>query len=543
MRLLILTPALAVVAALSVRMFAQDVVLPPGMVPSAPDPSKPMILVQGVVLDKDTREPIAGAQVSGGAKTGPGGDFQLRTNPIQRLSVFAQADHYQAGSATVQITADQAPVYVEVLLAHLQSLRGALVDDETRKPIAGLQVELVLMPGAAMDVMGRMTRAVSAEDGSFLFPELPRGEYFLRISDKPAIAIEEIPAKDLEGDGRDKALEPPEGAASYGTIVWPGRNADMPSTPGITLGSSAVDVGEIRLSRNKLTNLTGLAAPCEEGASLQVMVSRPSVAAALGLLTTRDLTCGDGFRLLNLPDGTMNLTALQGFPQRRWVSQSIDSRSRSPVRLTLNAFVTVEISVEVEDGRLEDLPPNLRVALSSSNTAIKVDNPAMLRPGAFEATLYPGEQYFLSVQAGPQYYLKRATYNASELTDLSSFTASTAGVSQLNLVLSNHAASVEVHVTHNGKPPAARPAIFLLKDGMSVEGFRRQLPRMPLVSGDGLVFTGLAPGTYRVAGASPEGVLPTTEALFDAMLKDPSRQSMPVTVDEGQTATINWDIP
>lgn len=526
----------------------------------APDPSKPTILVQGVVRDEQTREPIAGAVVqiismsaagdpsqASGARSGPAGDFQVRVRPGERLVVAGQADHYQPANTTVKVIATQETVLAEVLLSRLQGIQGVLVDDASRKPVEGLAVEIVQAQSQVISLMpGQRTKTLSAADGRFAFAELPQGEYFLRISGKPAVSIEEIPAKDLEGDGRDKALQPPDGAASFGTIVWPGQTADIPSTPGIKLGAASVDLGEIRLTRGKLTNLMGLAGPCEEGASIQVMVSRPQVVAALGLLATRDLPCGSGFRLMNLPDGSFTVTTLQGFPQRRWGTQTIDARARSPLRLTLNAFVSVEISVEgdVEDGKPADLPEGLRVNLSSDNPAIKVDQPAVLRPQSFEATLYPGEQYHFSVQAGPKYYVKRATYNAAGIPDLSAgFTASTAGLSQLNLVVSDRAASIQIQVGERGKSPLTRPSVFLVRDGMSFDEFHRDFLRIPVLTGDALTFGSLAPGTYRAVGPNADGVLPTTESLFQAMLKDSSRQSMPVTVDEGQTATITWDAP
>ena len=56
-------------------------------------------------------------------------------------------------------------------------------------------------------------------------------------------------------------------------------------------------------------------------------------------------------------------------------------------------------------------------------------------------------------------------------------------------------------------------------------------------------FEGLSPGTYRAMRVLPQQPLPTTEALFQAALADASRQSMSVIVDEGQTATITWDLP
>jgi hypothetical protein len=555
MRLSVLVAVLIVIAA---GLHAQD-----GVDPSKPQISLPQILIQGVVLDKDSREPVPGARVSttampgsspgsilvsGGATSGASGEFQMRLNQSSNLILMAQAPHYQGGTALVRgITADQSSVFVEIPLVRLQSLDGVLVDDATRKPIPGLAVELI---GNSADPMGlgalpRGTKTVSGPDGRFSFPELPRDEYFLRISDGPALSIGEIPAKQLEGDGRDKALEPPEGALSYGTIVYPGRNADVPSEPGITLGATPVDLGEIRLTRSKLQSLSGLVAPCEEGASIQINLSRPSAQAVLGLLTTRDITCGDGFQLLNLPDGTLTLTAIQGFPQRRWVSQSIDAHTRSPVRLTLNAFVSVQIGVEVEGATTEPLPENLRFTLTPENRAVKVDSPAMLRPGAFEATLYPGERYRLSAQVGPKYYVKRATYNGSTLPDVFGFTASTAPISLLAVVLSDKAAAIEVDLTSGGKPLKDRPQVILLRDGMSFAEFNPNSLRnmRPANSSGTLSFGGLAPGTYRAAIASPDRPLPTTEALFQAMLADVSRQSPPVTVDEGQTATITWDLP
>jgi hypothetical protein len=434
---------------------------------------------------------------------------------------------------------------VEVPLIRLQSLGGVLMDDEARKPIGGVDVELI-GNGNPTDPMGvgalaRGTKTVSGADGRFSFPELPRGEYFLRISDKPAPAIGEIPAKELEGDGRDKALEPPEGALSYGTIVYPGRNADIPNGPGITVGPTPVDAGEIRLTRSKLSNLSGLIAPCEDGASIQINVSRPSADSARGLLATRDLTCGDGFQLLNLPDGSFTLTAIQGFPQRRWVSQVITAQTRNPLRLTLAAFVSVQISVEVEGAPPDAMPPAVRFTFEPENKAVKVDAPSMLASGIFEATLYPGERYGLTMQGGPKYYVKRLAYDGSGLPDVSGFTASTAPISQLRVVLSN-AATIAVRITEGGNPSRIPITVLLLRDGMSFAEFRKQLLR-PMDAFGGMSFGGLAPGTYRAVRTAPDQPLPTTEALFQATLADSSRQSSPVTVDEGQSATITWDVP
>jgi hypothetical protein len=545
------------------RLFVLTVIAAGLHAQTAVDPSQPQILVQGVAVDKDSHSPVAGAEVSvsftsfpsatpasprvsnGSAVSGSGGDFQIRLNQGENLNVSVQAPHYQVGRASLRgITPDQSSVFVEVPMIHLQSLGGMLVDDETRKPIGGLTVEL-LAPRpdliGATNILVQGMKAISGTDGGFSFPDVPRGEYFLRIADKPEPAIGEIPAKELAGDGRDKALEPPEGALSYGTVIWPGRNADIPIGPGIAVGATPVDAGEIRLTRSKLQNLSGLVAPCEEGASIPINLSRPSADSARGLLATRDITCGDGFQLLNLPEGSFTATAIQGFPQRRWASQAVDAHTRNPLRLTLAAFVAVQISVEVEGAPPDAMPPAVRFTFEPENKAVKVDAPAMLASGVFEATLYPGERFGITLQGGPKYYLKRLVYDGSSLPDVSGLTASAAPLSQLRVVLSN-AATIAVHLTEGGNPSKNRIPMALLRDGMGFAEFRKQLFRALDPSG-AMTFGGLAPGTYRAIRTDPDQPLPTTEALFQAMLADASRQSMSVTVDEGQTATITWDLP
>ena len=532
----------------------------------ASDSSKPTVLVRGTVVDRDSHVPIPEAVIITGpvmiangpdtfqmaprtAAAGPGGEFELQAKAGDTLTLSARATGYQMqGQVVRKIGPDETTVSVEIPLVQLQTLRGVLIDDETRKPVPGLGVELVAYSGGLEIGMtpGKM-RTSSAADGSFSFNELTIAEYFLRITDKPAPVVVEIPAKALEGDGRDKALETPDGAVSYGTIVWPGGNAELPTIPGVKVDGAPVDLGEIRLSKTKLRNLSGLVGPCEEGANVQIILSRPSTSPAVGMLATTDIKCGGGYQILNLPDATLTVSAVQGFPQRRWVSQTIDARTRGPLRLTLYPLVTLQIFVEVEEGSIEDLPSGFRINLERDNRAIQTESPVMLRPGAFEATLYPGERYWISVgAAGSKLYLKRLVFNGSTLPDMTGFTASTASLSQLTVVLSKHPASLDIHLSEGG---SAKPGaqVFLLRDGMSFGEFQRNLNparwMRPTDASGAASFVGLAPGTYRAGRMLPGQSLATTESLFRAMLADASLLSSPVTVDEGQASKIDWDVP
>ena len=532
---------------------------------AASDSSKPTVLVRGTVIDRDSHVPIPGAIVTtaqpvtlspseivqsgpGAMTAGPGGEFQLQAKAGDTLTLSARSAGYQLPALVVQkIAVGDTTVSVEIPLVKLQSLRGVLVDDETRKPISGLGVELIAYSGGLeIGMMPGKMKTTSYADGSFFFNDIQIGEYYLRITDRPSPVVVEIPAKALEGDGRDKALETPQGAVSYGTIVWPGNNADVPTVPGIKIDGAPVDLGEIRLSKTRLRNLSGLAGPCEEGANVQITLSRPASSPAIGMLATNDIKCGGGYQLLNLPDATMAVSAVQGFPQRRWVSQSIDARARGPLRLTLASLVTLQISVEVEEGSVEDLPPGFRIGLERGSRAVQTESPVMLRPGAFEATLYPGERYWISAQAGPKFYLKRLVFNGSTLPELTGFTASTASLSQLTVVLSKHPATLDVHFSEGGTAKSVAQ-VFLLPDGVSFAEFQRHLNPAGWMrttdSSGGASFTGLAPGTYRAGRVLPGKPLPTTEPLFRAMLADASQLSSSVTVDEGQAARIDWDVP
>ena len=508
---------------------------------AAPEADIPMVLVTGTVVDKDSHVPVPGAGVTisgfydnASLTSGPNGEFEQRVAAGGPLTVSVREAGYQHLQLRIAVATGQASARVELPISKLQSVRGVLVDDENRKPIEGLQVSLA-------DVHGKPVAGGSTgPDGSFLLPDIPQGEYFLRIADKPYASIQVIPVTALKGAGRDEALQVPEGASSYGTIVWPGRNADVPKTSGIRVGSAPVDLGEIRLSKTKLQNFSGLIGPCEEGASIQLSLSQPPVdAASPAWQGRRDITCGEGFQLLNIPDGTFTISAVQGFPQRRWATQTIDAHTLGPLQLSLAPLVKLQISLEVEDGKPEDLPPNLRMVLDCDNHSLKIDPPAVFGPGKFEATLYPGERYSVGAPYGSKYYVKRISYNGAELPDPSSFTASGAALSQLAMVLSLHPATVNVRVTHGGNPAAATIPVRLVREGATFGEFRR----LVVVTLDpGMVsFTGLRPGTYRAIRdvESP----PTDEASFRAMLADASRDSSPVTVDEGQTATITWDLP
>jgi hypothetical protein len=496
----------------------------------------PPVSLQGIVIDKASRTPIAGARVSvfGLGANGPntpavlpaftdgGGSFAMSLPAGSVLTLLVSLTGYEPYQQR-QLTTGDKNVFLEIALDRLAEIRGRLIDDESRKPAAGVHVTAVRADGLQMAAL--MKGAITPNDGGFDFKDVNRGDYYLRIEGTPGPLFQSIPAKDLAGEGREKALQVPEPAEGYGIVAWPEEGGSALHT-----ASDVMDVGDIRLRRRKLHNLSGVLGGCEEGGSLQVLLLRKN--GGTDRLADLDSACGNGFRILNLPDGAFTLIA-QGGPPRRFVSQSIDGLTRSPVAVNVSTAVTVRMFLEVEGVLRGDLPQDLqdvRIALTAETAVLKIDSPARLAPDEREALLFGNERYRMLVTPPPSYYLKQVFYNGVEQEDAAHFTAVAAASSTLRLVLAKNPAAVEVQ-----GPPGAM--VFLVPDGLKFVDFDIARATTPVGAEGRARFAGLGPGKYRAFVAA--GVLPTTqERLEEAM-----RGAQEVTVAAGQTVSVTLALP
>ncbi len=516
----------------------------PSFAQDAPQP----VPIQGVVLEKGSRAPVAGARVNVSiinnipsptpallvATTDGGGHFEMTVPGGATFNLIVSAAGYE-GFQQRQPAAGQNGAFVEVTLDRLAEIRGRLVDDETRKPIAGVGMALVRsdLPTVSMRLLPVLVGLTTLDDGSFSFKNLTRGDYYLRIQANPSPVMQEIPANDLAPETRDKALEVPEPAEGYGIILWPGEDADAPKAPPLHLVSDLMDVGDIRLRRYKLHNLSGVLGSCPEGAGLQVLLLGKNGASTVRLADL-DTACGSRFRILNLPEGTFTLVA-QGGPPRRFVSQVFSGATRGPLLLNVSLAVSVQILIEVECVDGGNFPGDLtrvNIALTSENAPVNIDPPDRISPSEYEAHLFGNERYRMSVSPPSAYYLKRLSYNGVDSEDLTGFTAVPGALSTLRLVMSNHPGIIEVQA-----PP--RTAVYLLKEGAKFADFNLNDRRtFQQVGADGEArFAGLSPGRYHAFLA--DGPLPSSQDGIDERLL----HSTAVTVEEGQTASVTLEAP
>jgi hypothetical protein len=499
------------------------------------------IPIQGVVLDKASRAPIAGARVSAsiinggvptllGAASDGSGHFEIGVPAGAAFNLISSAAGYEQFQQR-QPAAGQNGVFIEVTLDRLLEIRGRLVDDETKRPIAGVgmslaRADILTTPMSLLPVRVGLT---TQDDGSFAFKDLNRGDYYLRIQGAPLPVMQEIPAKDLAPETRDKALEVPEPGEGYGIVMWPGEDADVSRTQPFKLATDVADVGEIRLRRRKLHNLSGVLGGCEEGAGLQVLLLGKNVAATVRVADL-DTACGRGFRILNLPEGTFTLVA-QGGPPRRFISQVIDGGTRGPLSLNVSPAVSVQFTIEVEGVSQENFPQDLmgvNIAITPENAPVKIDSPDKLAPNEYEAHLFGNERYRLSIIPPPAYFLKTLSYDGVALPDMTQFTAVPGALSTIRVLLSNHPGAVEVQAP-------ARSTVYLLKEGSKLADMNLGIGRtIQPVGADGKAvrFAGLGPGRYRAFLA--DGSTPISQAGIDAGLI----HSTEVTVEEGQTTSV-----
>jgi hypothetical protein len=520
--------------------FALATAIPTSFAQNAPQP----VPIQGVVLEKGSRSPIAGATINLSiinnpapqpvllnATTDNGGRFTVDVPGGSAFNLIVSATGYQ-GYQQREPPAGQNDLFIEVTLDRLAEIRGQLVDDETRKPIAGVNLALVRADilTISMSPMGVPVGTTTPDDGSFAFKNLTRGDYYLRLESQPKILIQEIPGKDLAAETRDKALEVPEPAEGYGIVLWPGEDASAPRAPPLKVTSDVLDVGEIRLRRYRLHNLSGVLGACKEGAGLQVLLLGKNVAATVRLADL-DTACGNGFRILNLPEGSFTLIA-QGGPPRLFVSEAISGNTRGPLLVNVASAVSVQMLIEVEDVPRTNLPEDLqyvRIALTPENAPVKIDAPDKVSPGEYEAHLFGNERYRMSVIPPPAYYLKRLSYNGVDSDDLTGFTAVPGALSTLQLVMSNHPGAIDVQAPN-------RTSVYLLKEGAKFGDLQLGRTFQPVGASGRVRFAGLSPGRYRAYLA--DGSVPLSQSGLDEM-----PHSETLTVEEGQTSSVTLEAP
>jgi hypothetical protein len=517
-----------------VSLSAVAILLAQEQTPRPPDKSA-ATRVQGFILDRDTRQPLAGvtvqAQPNITVSTDQNGHFAFESFAAPPFRVTADA----AGYASAYSLADgQSPL--ELTLVRLAEIRGVLVDADTKKPLAHVRVSIGPAPPGNPSQSSPVTAPVTAEDGSFRIQGLNGGlKYYVRMDAGPKPSIVKISAEEAKSDEAQKQREAAE-KQSFGVLYWPGGGAEIPNG-GILPGRGGIaDIGEVRLRPVRLRKLAAwIDSDCEEGDITEVVLQQIFASGEMDHTASAEIPCGGGLEVQNLPEGSFVLGGVVISRGVRQIgSQQIDDGARGPLDLRLVKPVLMTGTVELEGVSGADFPTelaNLPIQLFLQTMVSSRTNIQQLAPNQFETPVYPGEIYRLDVNLPREldrYYVKRVIADGALVEN---FRFRTFG-GGLRIVMSNHPAVLDVQV-QSGDKPQAGVTVVVGKDG-GERGLTTYLHDAKTDQQGRAVLRGLEPGRYRAIALTPSAVsnLVSTD---NAMLLS---SGTAVTLEEGQTATV-----
>ncbi|HWQ52223.1 MAG TPA: carboxypeptidase-like regulatory domain-containing protein [Bryobacteraceae bacterium] len=216
--------------------------------------------IRGVVIEAGTNQPVAHADITleyyGLRRILPSspkltmtikadfsGAFAFRPADVGDFNVRAKKDGYQelmamsptqSSQQNVTLTKAQPVKEVHLMLSRPGQITGVVVDEETRKPIARVQLGAltVIQRGRVLIPRGRVS---SQADGAFVFPDLPAGEYVIEVI--PAKALTDRVLSKFSNDDLSAVDE------DFEHTYWPGGHGADAALPVTLIPGAAVDIG------------------------------------------------------------------------------------------------------------------------------------------------------------------------------------------------------------------------------------------------------------------------------------------------------------
>lgn len=536
------------------------------------------ITVHGVVRDKSTGAPLPGARVgiagpTGGehsAYTSEGGatfttsnamgEYALacpRPDPARQpaLHLFATADGYAtpairwtpARSIPVVLRTGENDYTQDLFLVKLSTLAGVIVDDESRQPLSGIQVQLTVAEGfAGRLIYGNAGVAMTGSRGDFSFGGLLPGRYVLYAGDKERRFTLQAIASRAQAD---EIVNQRGGVtARYGPLYWQGALFRSDATFLLLNGGERIELGQMRIRKTPRRVLAGTAdgASCEPGEKIMVALTDAWGAAYSGEL---GVPCGGYFSVSNVS---------ANHELRLWSWKALGNKvaalSVQPFFDTASGLILVSPApgvpvhgrVVLEGIEREPLPPALRkvrVWLRPDPRPPVVERhwSEVDATGWFPAVAYLGLGYAADVSGLPEGYCVKKVLMDDEETAPGNELRLRPGLAAHSLTIVVSARPAALQVTIPGREESWRNAtIVAVREDLAVDKRPRRV--LKLTPGAGGVATqgGLAPGYYLVAAVSAERVEDIEEpGGLDRILAGAKR----VTVDEGRTVSVEVAAP
>ena len=364
--------------------------------------------------------------------------------------------------------------------------------DEDRQPVAGLLVAVQQRVKAASFAELETT---TGEDGSFIVPDVPPGDFFVRISPKSG------------GAERVRTQFSPEEAAivdqDIETAFWPGGLSAPSSNPVQVSPGAIASIGTVIVRRVPYyrvhVSVAGECAPGEKWnfSALSATLSSNGVVKALDLYGNHysTIACAPEFLVESLRPGSY-MFALRGAAAKS---------AESPVEITTrNLDIEFALSPGIEiNGRFTaaegaQLPPlaNLKIR---ADFVLGGDTTSPDAQGKFAMRVRPWPRRQVTVMGLPaKYYVQEIRYNGRAAEQ--GFINATPGA-QMEIVVDDKAAGVTGSVVSGDKLVEEGLVVAMRWPLLAADNFNDiqfQSGVVPIRQGE-FQFRGLAPGDYRIA--------------------------------------------
>jgi hypothetical protein len=411
------------------------------------------------------------------------GDYRVSAKKTGYIAPGASGG---ADYAEVTLTADQPAAKVRLLLARPGRLTGSVVDEDTGKPIAHLQLGAVnpARP-AGWPAAGSAT---TDEKGEFAIADLPPGDYEVEIRpqiDQDKRILPKFSEKDVQAVDRD-----------FERTYWPGGHGKDAAIPVTVASGAAVYAGQLPVRKVAYYRVHVRIPPsdCKGGAKMYIAEAIGSMVHALSQTPPCDkdiLVTGFSAGTYALRFGVGGLSASVPFSI---VDKNVD----------ITAFLTAGFPVEgafvPADGAKPPDFTKLRVALRATGAGGLSSGPPVTADtdGKFRVeNVQPLSQVAMISGIGAGNYVKEIRYNGRLLSADIVPLDDGAVTHTLTIVVDDKPATIAGSVVSRDEP-VNRPVVIARKwpltGGMGLSGWAG-------AQGDEtgkFQIAGLAPGEYRV---------------------------------------------
>lgn len=510
--------------------------------------------VQGSVIERTTRLPVAGARVRVSGSYGDHkaheqytesdaeGRFAVTVPAPGRFSFSASAAGYSVEAIHRQVTlvlkSGVAAPAVVLPIERSGSIEGTLVDSENGSPVPHLSVtalRLTFQRGLRQSWFEGSPVSTDAK-GKFKLGSLPPGEYVLEMDSSPW--------RPQTG----KAPSSTHADARYGRMLWPSES--LQAAAPVLLGAGAeLRAGEIKIAKGQSAKLTVSVGACASDHPIAVELNQTAGASRFsrGVLA---VPCGKSIEVPGVVPGSYELVGSNSeseyaavvFEMLR-VDQSVELMLKAPLPIA----GTLEIAgVSPESGEKVKFPsgsvrlfPRGMLVNTYISTVPGMPAGEVQPDGTFSTLVHdpPGGLVEVTLHGFPAgWFLKGLEYNLTPVAGKRFQLDPRATTQRLKVLISNTPATIRGTVQdESGKPFAGAQVLAVRWPCETSSGYPVDLIEVKAGADGSFSMENLVSGTYRALAIQPElrGSLELPGMLYSTL------QSIDVlAVREGSVATL-----